>query len=83
MQTFTKRVLIDEGFNPAFFFTKICTLNGVRFHVSVIDLEDQAHNFNMDLKGEQWRIINCPLIPDWIIDVEKQLQEIIIESTLN
>ena len=79
MQTFSKRVLIDEGFTPSFYFTKIYTIKGVRFHVSVIDLLDRAHNFNMVLKNLEWKIINGPEVPCWIMNVEQQLEEVILE----
>ena len=80
MQTFSKRVLIDAGFSPAFFFSKIYTMNGVRFHVSVIDLLNRTHHFNMILKNSEWKIINAPEIPSWIMNVEKQLQEVVLEN---
>ena len=80
MQTFSKRVTVEPGFEPAFFFTKIYTIQGVRFHVSVIDMEDQAWSFNMVLKNLEWKIINAPQVPSWIVDVENQLQEIIFSN---
>ena len=83
MQTFTKRVTIEPGFDPEFHFTKIYTINGVRFHVSVIDMEDQAWAFNMVLKNLEWKIINAPEVPSWIINAEKQLEEIILENMLD
>ena len=49
MQTFSKRVTIEPGFDPEFHFTKIYTINGVRFHVSVRDAE-LPYAFNMELK---------------------------------
>ena len=83
MQTFTKRVLIEPGFNPAFFFTKIYTIKGVRFHVSVIDMDNLNYNFNIELRSLEWKIINAPELPDWIINIEEQLQEIILEKMLH
>ena len=83
MQTFSKRVTVEPGFEPAFFFTKIYTIQGVRFHVSVIDMEDQAWAFNMVLKNLEWKIINAPEVPLWIISAEKQLEEIILENMLD
>ena len=80
MQTFSKRVTVEPGFEPAFFFTKIYTIQGVRFQVSVIDMEDQAWSFNMVLKNLEWKIINAPQVPSWIVDVENQLQEIIFSN---
>ena len=80
MQTFTRRVTIEPGFEPAFFFTKIYTIQGVRFHVSVIDMEDHAYAFNMVLKDLEWKIINAPQVPSWIMDMERELHEIILDN---
>ena len=82
MQTFSKRVQIEAGFDAAFFFTKIYAPNGIRFHVSVSDKEDFENylNFNMECKDLEWKIVDAPKVPDWIMGVEKQLQEIISET---
>ena len=82
MQTFSKRVTIEPGFEPEFHFTKIYTIQGVRFHVSVIDKEGQAWAFNMVLKDLGWIIINAPQVPSWIMDIEKELHEIILDNVL-
>ena len=83
MQTFSKRVHIQEGFSPAFFFTKIYTIQCVRYHVSVIDIEDRGYAFTMELRELEWKIVNAPKVPDWILNAEKQLQEIIFDSMLD
>jgi hypothetical protein len=43
-------------------------------------MEDQAWAFNMVLKDLEWKIINAPQVPCWIVDVENQLQEIIFSN---
>ena len=82
MQTFTKRVTIEPGFDPAFHITKIYSPQGVRFHVSVCE-GDRQYAFNMEIKNLEWKIINAPEVPWWIINVENQLQEIILENLLD
>ena len=82
MQTFSKRVTIEPGFEPEFHFTKIYCTQGVRFHVSVSN-EDMTYAFNMELKPLGWKIINAPKVPCWIVDVENQLQEIIFSNMLD
>jgi len=82
MQTFTKRVSVEQGFDPEFHFTKIYTTQGVRFHVSVRDA-DRPYAFNMELKNREWKIINAPEVPCWIINAENQLQEIIFMNLLD
>lgn len=82
MQTFSKRVTIEPGFDPEFHFTKIYSTQGVRFHVSVHDGK-LSYPFNMELKNLEWKIINAPEVPSWIINAEKQLEEIILENILD
>ena len=83
MQTFTKRILVEGGFTLAFFFTKIYSMRGVRFHICVIDIEDRAHNFNMELKNLEWKIIDAPKVADWIINVEPSFQQAVLENTVD
>jgi hypothetical protein len=37
----------------------------------------------MELKNLEWKIINAPEVPSWIINAEKQLEEIILENMLD
>ena len=70
---------IETGFEPEFHFTKIYCTQGVRFHVSVSN-EDRSYAFNMVLKHLEWKRINGPEVPLWIINAEKQLEEAILEN---
>ena len=83
MQTFSKCVTVEPRFDPKFHFTKIFSTQGVRFHVSVIDMEDHPYSFDMVLKNLEWKIVNAPKVPDWIISVEKKLREIILENMMD
>jgi hypothetical protein len=80
MQSFTKRIPVEKGFSPEFFFTRIYTVNSVHYHISVMDKSGHSHFFTMEQKNEQWKIINAPKIPDWIVRIEEQLEEAITES---
>ena len=82
MQTFSTRVTVEPEFDTAFYFTKIYTIQGIRFHVSVTDIEDQTWAFSMVLKDLKWKIINAPQVPSWIMDIEKELHEIILDNVL-
>jgi len=82
MQTFTKRVTIEPGFDPEFYFTKIDCTQRLRFHVSVPN-GDRSYEFNMELKNLEWKIINAPEVPCWIMNAEKQLEEIILENIID
>jgi hypothetical protein len=74
MQSISVHITIEASFKPEFFFNRIYTVDGVRYHVSVIDTERKSWFFGMQERGGKWQIINAPKVPDWIIDVEKQLE---------
>jgi hypothetical protein len=82
MQNFSKRILIENGFNPEFFFNRMYTVNGINYHVSVVDRYRQAYFFNMEQTSDRWRIVNAPKVPDWIMNIEKKLEEAIFESLI-
>jgi hypothetical protein len=56
-----------------FSFKRIHTPNGLRYHVSVNDTNGNDFSFNMKEEIDRWKIINAPKVPDWIIELEKQL----------
>ena len=78
MPHFTKRLKTEFG-NPEFFFNRIFTVSGVRYHVSVRDDKRKSHLFNMDVKSGVWFIVNAPKTADWIIALESKLSSAIIE----
>lgn len=79
MQNFTKRIVV-EGFGLRFFFHQMYTVKGIGFHVSVIDKNNRSCFFNMEQTGEGWRIINAAKVPDWLMNIEKQLADAILET---
>jgi hypothetical protein len=83
MQNFSIHITIDASFKPEFFFNRIYTVAGVRYHVSVIDTERKSWFFNMQARNGKWQIINAPKVPDWIINVEMQLEEAIYSDMIN
>jgi hypothetical protein len=82
MPNFTKRILVRDKFNPEFLFNRIYTVDGVRYHVSVMDADRHVFAFNMEEKYGRWKIINAPKIPDWIMNIEKELEDAIFENLI-
>ena len=80
MQDFTTRIFIEEGFHAKFVFNGIYTVNGVRYHVSVTDINGQTYAFNMEEKNGKWTIIDGPKVPDWIVTLENKLEEAILKN---
>lgn len=79
MQNFTKRIAVED-FSLRFFFHKMYTVKGIGFHVSVIDKNNRSCFFNMEEATGGWRIVNAPKLPDWLMQIEKQLADAIDEE---
>ena len=62
-----------------FYFNRIFTAEGIRYHVSVIDHERKAHSFNMEETGEVWKLVNGSNCPDWITILEKEIEQAILK----
>ena len=74
MPQFKKKISIPHDGTFTFLFTLIYTVNGVRYFVSVFDESLILHNFRMQNPDDcGWRISDSNDVPDWIIDVEKEL----------
>jgi hypothetical protein len=73
MESFSVNITIQAGFRPKFFFNTIYKVNGSCYHVSVKDTERNLWFFNMEARNGEWKIINAPKVPDWIINVEMRL----------
>ena len=82
MQSFTQRLYIRDGFHPIFFFNRIYTANGTKYHVSVMDKYNESYFFIMENKDGSWKIINAPKLPDWIMNLEEQLEHAILEHII-
>lgn len=44
------------------------------------DQNKRSHFFNMEQSPEGWRIINAPMVPRWIMNVEQELSNAILEE---
>lgn len=80
MQNFTKQIVVPLGFKAKFFFNRIYTVKSVYYHVSVIDKERRSYFFSMEEKNGEWKIIDAPQVPDWIMSAEKVLESTIFEN---
>jgi hypothetical protein len=72
MPSFTKRIPTSAG-TLQFYFNRIYTVNGVRFHVSAVDRKNKSHPFLMQEENDAWHIVEDPNIPQWIKDIEGNL----------
>lgn len=80
MQSFIKAIF-TEGNTHIFYFDKIYTASGIKYHVSVRDTQQQFF-FNIEEMEGGFKIIDAPKVPDWIMKIEKQLEEAILENLI-
>lgn len=72
MQHFTEKIRTEHGLLN-FYFNRIFTINGTRFHVSVIDPQRKAHIFYLYKENFSWKILNIQDCPIWIAELETDL----------
>ena len=82
MANFIKGIEVN-GKVVGFSFTSVCTANGMRYYVSVLDRNFKPYLFHMEFRNGQWVIIDAPKVPQWIHDVRDQLCEAIRQQTGN
>ena len=80
MQTFIKRFPIAQGFTALFTFTRIYSVNGVLFHVTVSDRSRALYVFNIMQTEEGWKINTTKKLPEWITELEDQFAQAITEE---
>jgi hypothetical protein len=79
MQQFSKR--IDYGKDSlTFYFNNIYTVEGDRYHVSVVGRDKKVYSFLMKMDGERWIITNPDNCPDWIVHLQDFYSTAIIET---
>jgi hypothetical protein len=74
---FTKRMEVGNGY-VNIYFNRVYTVEGMHFHVSLIERETRKLIMFMMHENEgAWSIINPQIVPDWTRELELQLSEII------
>lgn len=79
MGSFIKNIEAD-GRTIEFSFMRIFTVDGVKFFVTTHDKGGRPVLFQMEVKKGEWKIINAPKVPEWIIRKENELSNSIIEN---
>jgi len=75
---FTKKIKTDQGFLN-FYINKLSTADGTRYHISVIDKSHKANIFQMKEEGKKWILVNPSNCPEWILKIERELSDFIVE----
>ena len=77
MPHFVKRLKTIYGYYN-FYFNRIFTATGVRYHVSVRDTKsNRSYMFNMEEKQDSWTISDISGCPEWITSLEKEYEKAI------
>lgn len=79
-ENFTKRIAVENDFTPEFFFNRVHIATGNRYYVSVLNKDGHNYLFTMELESGCWKITNSQEAPDWVLAIEKKLEEAILES---
>ena len=82
MNQFSKKIAIGKT-TRLFQFTRMANTNGVKFFITSFDLNEKAFSFSMKQKeyGTDWKLI--PGSQRWLYEIEEDLSDAIIETSLN
>ena len=78
MQHFIKRIETGNRWYN-FYFNLIHSVDGIRFHVSVVD-SGKTTSLLMRQHENKWVMISKENCPPWILDVESRLSDAILEN---
>ncbi|RYE26790.1 MAG: hypothetical protein EOP48_34925 [Sphingobacteriales bacterium] len=70
MVHFTKQIETPKG-SRKFYFNRIFTVDGVKYHVSVVDTS--SCYFIIQKQSGNWKISTQSNVPSWLLDVESEL----------
>ena len=79
MQHFYKKLSIKNQ-NLTFYFNQLDTHDGMRYCISVVDGQGKTWLFYMMKKQERWVLTNPINYPDWIVALEQELSNIILQN---
>ena len=81
MENIVKRIALNREFTAEFELHPIYHPNGIDYDVSVTDMQGQPWHFRMkkDRYGN-WKVLNAPQVPDWILDIEPELQKAVEDT---
>jgi len=77
MSIFSKKIVIPNAYTVEFSFTRIFTVHGLRWFVSAADINLKHIKFYMENTSEGWKIVKGPLVPQWLHEIENDLNKTI------
>ena len=76
---FQKAIISLEKKNYVFHFNRIYTVDEIRYHVSVRTQGNISYYFMMEEDNGGWYFSDIALLPEWLIDMEKAVENVIKE----
>lgn len=80
MRSFSKSIAIPERGIYNFHFARVYTINGTRYFVMVHDRHGIAYNFSMQQSNDSWQLVDSNKSPQWLINLEADLEKAILEQ---
>jgi hypothetical protein len=77
MPSFSKKILVPNQGNAEFQFDRIYTTEDIRYFVRV-HRNSKYYHFNMHQRDGLWIIVNTEILPDWILELEVELANSIL-----
>lgn len=74
MPYFTKRLRTEQGILN-FYFNRIYSADGERYHVSVMGRSRKLQTFYMQEQREGWKLIKTEDAPAWIEETEEIFEQ--------
>ena len=77
MPHFSKRITSKEG-DLNFYFNRIYTATGMRYHISVVDKNKKTHMCLMEKINEHWQIVDRNNCDELFLGTEPELRKAIV-----
>ena len=78
MPHFTRRIKTEEG-TLNFYFNRLYTADGTRYHVSAMDTKRNTYHCNIIHTDGRWKLVAGSHCPDLIEVLEPLLEQIILD----
>lgn len=72
MEFYTEKINTPQG-RLNFYFNRIFTAEGDRYHISVIGKGGTMHAFNVYEAGDKWKLAHPVTCPQWIVEFEDEI----------
>jgi len=80
MQSFSKTFFVPAQGTLNFLFTRIYTIKGMLYFVTVLDYRGRLYPFYMERKDGAWWVVATDALPSWVKEVERELSTAILSA---